>query len=103
MAKNAQGDPPAGAEWWNSKPDRETKELWQDAVEDYLEQQDTDAENVEFSLELVKKMIPSIKVRDPRWKNFPKAQFDIQLFKAHRQLYDTIRNKLDSLINLSQK
>ena len=103
MAKNAQGDPPERAEWWNSKPDRETKELWQDAVEDYLEQQDTDAENVEFSLELVKKMIPSIKVRDPRWKNFPKAQFDIQLFKAHRQLYDTIRNKLDSLINLSQK
>ena len=103
MSKTSQGDAPTGVDWWNMKPDKDTKELWQDAVEDYLEQQDIDAENVEFSIDLVRKMIPSVKVRDPRWKNFPKAQFDIQLFKAHRQLYDTIRNKLDSLQNLAQK
>ena len=79
------------------------KTKWQEAVEDYLEQQESDAEHVTFSIDLVKKMIPSMAVRDTRWKKFPKNHFDIQRFEAHRQLYDTIRNKLTGLIAAAEK
>ena len=84
-------------EWWDSKPDNDTKLCWQQAVEDYLEYEEEDAEAQVFSMDLVKDMLQSVAVRDKRWKKFPKKFFDITAYKGHRQLYDCIRNKLDSL------
>ena len=103
MQGNTKGGTPTKNDWWDSKPDNDMKLRWQEAVEDYLDSYDTDAEHVSFSMDLVKKMIPSMAVRDVRWKKFPKDQFDIQRYKSHRQLYDTIRNKLDSLVAAAEK
>ena len=103
MQSNTTGDNAPKPDWWNSKPDKDTKEGWQEAVEDYIDLHELDPESLTFSMDLVKKMIPSIGVRDKRWKKFPVAQFDIHGCATHKQLYHTIRNKLDSLINKAQK
>ena len=103
MQNNTAGDNTPKPDWWNAKPDKDTKEGWQEAVEDYIDLHELDPESMTFSMDLVRKMIPSIGVRDKRWKKFPVAQFDIHGCATHKQLYHTIRNKLDSLINKAHK
>ena len=50
-----------------------------------------------MSVNLVRAMIPSVAVRDPRWRKFNKEQFTTGKFKAHTELYHTIGNKLLAL------
>lgn len=44
---------------------------WQQAVEDYITFHDADVEHLVFGIDLVKRIIPHVAVRDARWKKFP--------------------------------
>ena len=58
-------------DWWDEAPDKDTRLRWQQAVEDYVVFHDADVDHLHFSVDLVKKIIPHVAVRDDRWKKFP--------------------------------
>ena len=84
-------------DWWDEKPDKAKCALHNQAVEDYLTFHDDDVEHVKFSIDLVKKMIPHVAVRDANWKKFPKDSFQYNGPAAHADLYQTIHNKISTL------
>ena len=48
-------------------------------------------------------MIGMIGMKIPEWKGFKKTLFHVQTFKAHRHLYDSLKNRHNSLINQQTK
>ena len=42
-------------------------------------------------------MIPTVALRDKRWRKFPLASFTTNRYDAHTELYQTVRFKLDAL------
>ena len=83
MPKKGQTEDPDHPEWWDEGPDKAYRNLWQQAVADYLIFHSAEPEHVKFTIDLVKLIIPHVAVRDQRWANFPKASFDIQQHEAH--------------------
>ena len=72
-------------------------------LEDFLESEEKKPSEVEITLPVCKDMIPMIGMKIPEWKGFKKTHLHIQKFKAHKQLYDSLRNKHNSLINQQLK
>ena len=67
MDPNETADPEAPA-FWTVKPDKVTKVLWQNIVDDYLIAQDKEPEDVEFNVVFVKDCLRFLKKYDERWR-----------------------------------
>ena len=83
--------------WWDEAPEQNTITFWQQAMEDYISFHDADVDQLQFGIDLVKKIIPHVAVRDPRWKKFPLTLFNTNQYDAHAKLYESIHNKFTSL------
>ena len=68
---------------------------------DSEEKKPSDIEN--FNTEMCKELIPMIGMRIPEWRGFPKKHFHVQTYKAHKHLYDSLKNRHSSLVNAEQK
>ena len=73
------------------------KANWQEGVDDYVDSKEGDPEAIQFSMPVVKEMLPYIASVDRRWRKFPQGCFNITDYVAHKALYHCIRNKLESL------
>ena len=90
-------------DWWDEKPSKSIKSSWQEQVPNYLAANDLEAGKATHSMDLVKAMIPFMKIGDGRWYKFPRDQFNITTHKCHEALYHAIRNELDSLKYAAEK
>jgi len=81
----------------DEKKHREHKEGWVKGADDHIEYHDMYIEDIEFSEQLVKDMLPSIKKYDPRFKKFPLAKWDIVKHSTLRALHDTVRTRISNL------
>ena len=85
------------------KTNNDTKKVWQAAVEDFVDSTELVLKENMIDIQLVKNIIPYIASEDKRWNRFPHAAFNTYKYKTHETLYNTIRNKLDSLFNAKKK
>ena len=91
---------PGNPEWWDEEEQAdETIKIWKQSVNDYINFHNTKAEHVKFCKQLVLKIIPHTGVKDARWYKFPAVDFNTNQHKAHKILYETIRNQLEKLQN----
>ena len=90
-------------EWWEDGELRPYKEGWNEAINNYLSNEESTIYSVDFSDNLVKKMLKEIAKKDGRWKSFQWVCFDIKRFKAHKALHDHVRNKYSELRSTALK
>ena len=88
------GSPP----WWDEEEQTdETIKKWKESVSDYMNYRNEQAEDLKFSKALVLRIIPHTGVKDPRWYKFPRDEFITNKHKAHKKLYETMRNHIGKL------
>ena len=102
MPSSRKGGTPSKQDWWDTPSDKDDKQKHREALEDYLKDEELEAADVEFSMDLVKQVIDEVGYKDPKWKKFPKDSFDITKHKAHRSFYDTILRHLEELKKAAQ-
>lgn len=91
-------------DWMDDEVPQETQKLWQEAVTDYMNFHNiVKPEYMKFNVDLVRKMIKHVSVRDNRWKGFPEHTFSSAGMNAERSLYFAIKRKIDALTNESKK
>ena len=105
MPKDEDDSPKHGKyeDWWDKKSDNDTKKAWHNAVEDFVDSTELVLRENMIDIPLVKNIIPYIASEDRRWKRFPQDASNTYKYKMHECLYNTIRNKLDSLFNAKKK
>jgi len=96
METNAADDPiPA---FWDKEPSREEKLVFQQGYLDYMEYNARDPEKERTTREFVAEIVPMIALKLPKWKGFPKEQFNVKKHKAHYHLYHAINNRHNALV-----
>ena len=70
-------------DWWDEKPSNSIKSSWQDQVPNFLAANDLEVDKTTHSMELVKDMIPFMKIGDSRWYKFPREKFNITEHSCH--------------------
>ena len=56
-----------------------------------------------MNTQMVKDLIPMIGMRIDEWKGFIKKHFHVQTYKAHKHLYDSLRNRHTALMSAEIK
>ena len=98
MPGKGKEDDPLRQDWWDEKPEPGIHARYQQGVIDYIAFHDDNVEDLKFSVDLVKRIIPHVAVRDVKWKKFPVESFrSTGVYAAHTDLYTTIYNKITSL------
>ena len=73
------------------------KSKWTSAIEDYFEDDMDNIENEEFSMSVMKDMLPTIAQHDERWQGFKAKKFDTKEYLCHEELYKHVETKLDQM------
>ena len=82
----------------------EDQQKWQHAVLDYMNFHNMkNPEHLKFNVDLVKKMIKHVSVRDDRWKGFPETTFNSNGAIAEKTLYHAIKRKIEAMKNERKK
>ena len=79
-------------DWQDLEPVTADKDLFKQAVAEYAYERDKDADDVDYSLRTILKIIPSLASLDKRWSAVDKTNFNTHHHRAHKVFYHTARN-----------